>query len=215
MLVLGALYYVLIVLDFKENALQVADGYLYSSQKGGQEQEQEQQPQEQKASVTIAQQPEVPPTAIAAAVESRAVHALNAKNQPFIPPQPITNKLPSCLDLAVGRHERTTVGDPLKGKAQGQPNVTSLAVFNKDQKGVRPSNHSLFEAPAEFGSDVTNINQFYRLNQDQFQRTIGSEGMKTVSDWEAQANQMINEINFSVENVTAFNNEADFGAKLA
>lgn len=202
MLVLGALYYVLIVLDFKENALQVADGYLYPAQKGGQQQEEEQ------PSI-------VPPTAIAAAVESRAVHALNAKNQPFIPPQPITNKLPSCLDLAVGRHERTTVGDPLKGKAQGQPNVTSLAVFNKDEKGVRPSNHSLFEAPAEFGSDVTNINQFYRLNQDQFQRTIGSEGMKTVSDWEAQANQMINKINFSVENVTAFNNEADFGAKLA
>ena len=105
----------------------------------------------------------------------------------------ITNQLPSCLNTNVGTHDRVTLGKPV---GNGPANVTTLSVFDKDATGVLPQNHDLFETPAQFGSDVTNINQFYNLNPDVFQRTIGSPGIQTASDWESQGNRMWNDVKF-------------------
>lgn len=76
----------------------------------------------------------------------------------------ITNK----LNLNMGFHDRTTIGGPAPA---GGENVTTLSVFNENQKGVLPSNHDLFEKPADFGSDVTNINQFYKNNPEVFKKS--------------------------------------------
>lgn len=114
---------------------------------------------------------------------------------PVAPEEPakITNQLPSCLNTDVGTHDRVTLGEPV---GNGPANITTLAVFDKDAKGVLPQNHDLFEKPAQFGSDVTNINQFYNLNPDVFHRTIGSPGIQTTSDWENQGNSMWRDVKF-------------------
>ena len=122
-----------------------------------------------------------------ALVAKAAEHPQTKQNVP-----PITNHLSlECPNLAVGRHRRTTVGEPVPNS---EPNVTTLSVFNANAKGVLPQNHMLFDAPANFGSDVTNISQFYKLNPEMLQRTIGSPGIQSVADWESQANQMVNNI---------------------
>lgn len=93
----------------------------------------------------------------------------------------ITNK----LNLKMGFHDRTTIGGPAP---TGGENVTTLSVYNEKQKGVLPSNHDLFEKPADFGSDVTNINQFYKNNPDVFNKS-NNYVPDTVS-WENQGQEL-------------------------
>lgn len=44
------------------------------------------------------------------------------------------------------------------------------AMFNPDAKGVLPYNHDKFEQKAEFQSDLTNMNQFYKNNPELFRK---------------------------------------------
>jgi hypothetical protein len=91
--------------------------------------------------------------------ESEQVYAPKSK-----PQGTITNG----LNTDFGFHDRTTVGAPVKG---GNENLTTLALFNSEATGIVPSNHDLFEKQADFGSDVTNINQFYTNNPDIFEKS--------------------------------------------
>lgn len=102
----------------------------------------------------------------------------------------ITNRLASWatagVDTAVGKHARTGLDN--EPAPPGGENVTQLAVYNEDAKGVLPQNHDLFEKPADFGSDVTNINQFYRNNPEIFERSLTSA--PDAADWHQQSQDM-------------------------
>lgn len=103
----------------------------------------------------------------------------------------ISNKLPieEGLNLAMGTHARTTVGGPV---GEGASNTTTLSVYNENTVGVLPQNHDLFEKSADFGSDVTNINQFYRNNPELFhkQSQSGVTHVPNPTDWDVQAKAM-------------------------
>jgi hypothetical protein len=88
------------------------------------------------------------------------------------------------INTTVGVHTRTTVGEPV---VNTEANVTELAVFDEQSKGVLAVNHDLFEKPANFGSDITNINQFYRNNPEIFDKSMN--GGAYVPDVESWANQ--------------------------
>lgn len=128
--------------------------------------------------------------------------------EPEPEPELITNKLPEeGLNLAMGKHTRTTVGGPV---GEGAVNTTTLSVFNENATGVLPQNHDLFEKPADFGSDVTNVNQFYRNNPELFHRQseTGTAYVPNPSDWDAQAKAMFSiKENEAPAPVQAFNYE--------
>lgn len=102
-----------------------------------------------------------------------------------VPQVETANHITNKLNLNFGYHDRTTIGGPAP---PGGENVTTLAVFNEKQKGILPSNHDLFEKPADFGSDVTNINQFYKNNPDVFKRS--STYVPDTVTWEDKSQEL-------------------------
>lgn len=121
----------------------------------------------------------------------------------------ISNRLIEGINTNVGVHSRTTVGEPV---APGGENVTQLAVYNDKATGVLPVNHDLYEKPAEFGSDVTNINQFYRNNPEIFEKS-----MTTAPDadmWHNQSQDMFRDLVNQAPNtqIHAWNFEHNPGA---
>jgi hypothetical protein len=58
------------------------------------------------------------------------------------------------------------------------------AMFNPDANGILPYNHDKFEQKAEFQSDVTNMNQFYKNNPELFEKH------KMDLSWSDQSNAM-------------------------
>ena len=87
-------------------------------------------------------------------------------------------------------------------------NLTGKSVFNPDTKGIVPSNHDLFEKKADFGSDVTNINQFYQNNPDVFNKTMAR--VSDVTGWNNKGNDMYQKILNSNNMVHPSNFEHNF-----
>jgi hypothetical protein len=118
----------------------------------------------------------------------------------------ISNKLD--LDANTGFGVNTNVGVTWNTVGEQAPaggeNLTQLSVYNDEAKGVLPVNHDLFEKPANFGSDITNINQFYRINPEIFERS-----MTTAPD--AQSQEMFNNLANEAPNdqISAYNFETD------
>ena len=72
---------------------------------------------------------------------------------------------------------------------QPDSQVLGSAAYNPDAVGVLPLNHDNFEKPATFGSDVTNINQFYRSNPEVFHGKA-RVNVPNPADWDSQASAM-------------------------
>ena len=108
----------------------------------------------------------VTPLAQATAIATGSpVHANIAGVQ--LEDEPINGK----INTALGFHHRT-LNTALTGVApEGDGIPRAMSVYNPNADGVLPSNHSKFETAADFVSDVTNINQFYRNNPDVFKKT--------------------------------------------
>lgn len=110
------------------------------------------------------------------------------------------------LNLDLGVHSRTTVGEPV---APGGENVTQLSVYNEMATGVLPVNHDPFEKQADFGSDVTNINQFYKNNPEIFERSMTTA--PDAAGWFQDSQQMFNLMAQQPQNteINAWNFEKD------
>ena len=118
-------------------------------------------------------------------------------------PLHITNRLPETPDSFI---EASANGDAALH--------AGVSIYNKDATGVFPQNHDLFEKPADFGSDVTNIKQFYSNNPEVFGKILGTAGVTNVADWEMKTKEMFQNAQApSNEQIHAFNNEA--GSHLA
>lgn len=75
------------------------------------------------------------------------------------------------INTALGFHHRT-LNTALEGVVPADSGLPkAMSVYNPNADGVLPSNHSKFETSADFVSDVTNINQFYRNNPEVFKKT--------------------------------------------
>lgn len=120
-----------------------------------------------------------------------------------VPDVHITNRLPENPD--------TFLEAPVNSDAGVHPGTS---IFNKDATGVFPQNHDLFEKPADFGSDVTNIKQFYTNNPEVFGKILGTAGVTNVADWEVKTKEMYENAKAPAnDQIHAFNNEA--GADLS
>ena len=98
------------------------------------------------------------------------------------------------INLDVGVHSKTILGAPVEN---GDNNITQLSVFDDQAKGIVPVNHDLFEKTADFGSDVTNINQFYKNNPEIFDRGQGQAYVPDVNQWDTQGKELFNTLSHS------------------
>ena len=105
----------------------------------------------------------------------------------------ITNRLPpqgpalvEGLNTAFNPHSIERM-EPTVNDGTG-PNLTTSAVFNPEAQGVLPVNHDLFERRADFGSDMTNINQFYRNNPEIFHKS--QINVPDVASWNLMSDKM-------------------------
>lgn len=109
---------------------------------------------------------------------------------PRTAPRAVSNTLPAKLEeglnVAFDPHTIDRM-EPTVNDGAG-PNLTTSAVFNPEAMGVVPSNHDLFERRADFGSDLTNINQFYRNNPEIFHKSMIH--VPDVASWNAMSDQM-------------------------
>lgn len=123
----------------------------------------------------------------------------------------ISNKLD--LDANKGFGVNTNVGVTWNTIGEQAPaggeNLTQLSVYNDEAKGVLPVNHDLFEKPANFGSDITNINQFYRNNPEIFERSMTTA--PDAAGWYTQSQDMFNSLANEAPNdqISAYNFETD------
>ncbi len=90
---------------------------------------------------------------------------------PELPSNVVTNKLPEVLSTSAADHPGTSV-------------------FNPHATGVLPQNQDIFEKQADFGSDVTNIRQFYQNNPEVFGKILGQNQVTNVADWERQSKEL-------------------------
>lgn len=131
----------------------------------------------------------------------------------YNPPDIIDNKLPSViegLNLDVGTHARTTTGEAIGDMYT--PNTTTLSVYNENEQGILPQNHDLFEKPANFASDVTNISQFYNNNPELFHRSQNAVHVPNAADWDERAKGLFAEQANQVQGpINAYNFESGAG----
>lgn len=90
------------------------------------------------------------------------------------------------VNTNVGVFDRRALGEPMPN---GNDNVTDLSVYNPEAEGVLPGNQDLYgSAMANFGSEITNIAQFYKLNPEIFEKS--STHVPNVADWNSRCKEM-------------------------
>jgi len=104
------------------------------------------------------------------------------------------------------KHQEETPG-PSASASQGQSVVSNQlpevidasvhngsSVFNPNSIGILPQNQDIFEKQANFGSDVTNIKQFYQNNPEVFSKILGTNTVTNVADWERKSKEMFQSV---------------------
>lgn len=147
-------------------------------------------------------------------------HDIDSAHQKADEQELITNRLPLGQNSSMINGSAAPLGNSMglehgfnTGRDPIKPVLTTSSVFNEHATGVLPQNHDLFDKPADFGSDVTNINQFYRNNPELFHQgnqnggaSKGAAYVPNVSDWEAQGHAMQQQMaNQPQEEVNAYN----------
>jgi hypothetical protein len=102
-------------------------------------------------------------------------------------------------DNVSGDRVNTSTGPPITG-ANVQPERKPFdtkdlasAQFNADATGVLPLNHERFsESGANFTSDITNINQFYKNNPELFHKS--QTYVPNVSEWDQKGQELVNKL---------------------
>jgi hypothetical protein len=68
----------------------------------------------------------------------------------------------------------------------------NTSIFSPNVEGIAASNQDIYDKQADFGSDVTNITQFYKNNPEVFSKILGHHAVTNVADWEQQSKALYN-----------------------
>jgi hypothetical protein len=104
--------------------------------------------------------------------------------------------VPLITAPAPAETEKKVVSNQLQIQQDASTHAGS-SVFNPHAVGVLPQNQDIFEKQADFGSDVTNIRQFYQNNPEVFSKILNGQNqtqVTNVADWEQQSKAMFQSI---------------------
>ena len=142
---------------------------------------------------------------------NKAIPSTGITEQAFIHDNPGTNVESPHARIVLGGNSGACLSSTEKGKCNTD-DTQIHSVYNKQAKGVLPSNHDIFDKPADFGSDVTNINQFYKNNPDIFEKS--HINVPNVTEWSDQGKQLYNAVANSKQGpINAYNFEQSVLAK--
>jgi hypothetical protein len=115
----------------------------------------------------------------------------------FVPVMPSTQgpapvPLPVPVSLPVPVHEPEKREAMVTNQLPPLPHPQTSSIFNPNATGILPQNQDIFDKQADFGSDVTNINQFYKNNPEVFNKILGPNQVTNVSDWEQKSKELSN-----------------------
>lgn len=97
----------------------------------------------------------------------------------------ITNQLPQHIQF------QKPMKYPTPAKIELDASDTNAsAIWNPEATGIYAQNQDMFDKPVNFGSDVTNIKQFYTNNPEVFGKIIGKSEVTNVADWDRQSKEM-------------------------
>jgi hypothetical protein len=97
--------------------------------------------------------------------------------------KPAFNPTPKVLESRAGVSESPGTGASAE---------LGSSLYNVNAHGVLPLNHDRFDAVADFTSDLTNINQFYKNNPELFHKS--TTYVPNVADWDQKGQEMVNKI---------------------
>ena len=97
----------------------------------------------------------------------------------------ISNNLPQHIQF----HQQMKYPTPAKIELDASTEPGS-AIWNPEATGIYAQNQDMFDKPVNFGSDVTNIKQFYTNNPEVFGKIIGKSEVTNVADWDRQSKEM-------------------------
>jgi hypothetical protein len=97
----------------------------------------------------------------------------------------ISNNLPQHVQF----HQQMKYPTPAKIELDASTEPGS-AIWNPEATGIYAQNQDMFDKPVNFGSDVTNIKQFYTNNPEVFGKIIGKSEVTNVADWDRQSKEM-------------------------
>ena len=91
--------------------------------------------------------------------------------------RPITNRLPNpnCPTATDASSPFSVVGKPPSWDERNELAKAPLQGIGKSESLPKEANSDLFEKTADFTSDVTNINQFYKNNPDVLKRVSNAD----------------------------------------
>ena len=141
------------------------------------------------------------------------IHPQNQNVSPslsHVTPGPSVSSMPSMSSMH---------SEPSVSSAPSVPDASThrgSSIFNPNATGVLPLNQDIFDKPVEFGSDVTNVKQFYKNNPDVLGKILGNNTITNVSDWEQQSKEMHKALEQSGSGgpIQAYNSENTLGSIL-
>lgn len=74
--------------------------------------------------------------------------------------------------------------------ASVHPHSSIYSSSASSTSGINAQNQDIYEKQADFGSDVTNIKQFYKNNPDVFSKILCPPTVTNVADWERQSKEL-------------------------
>ena len=74
--------------------------------------------------------------------------------------------------------------------ASVHPQSSIFSSTASSTSGINAQNQDIYEKQADFGSDVTNIKQFYKNNPDVFSKILCPPTVTNVADWERQSKEL-------------------------
>jgi hypothetical protein len=96
-----------------------------------------------------------------------------------------------------------------------QSSIFSSTSTASSTSGINAQNQDIYEKQADFGSDVTNIKQFYKNNPEVFSKILCPPTVTNVADWERQSKELYDSAQSAPSGpIQAANFESNFMSSL-
>lgn len=107
------------------------------------------------------------------------------------PPAPSVSGVAAAVGVPAGSAPLVSNKLPAAGPdASVHPQSSIFSSTAASANDVNALNQDIYEKQADFGSDVTNINQFYKNNPEVFSKILGQTAVTNVADWERQSKEL-------------------------
>ena len=151
------------------------------------------------------------PTPAADVAPASTLTSVNVTAAPATPsPAPCPYPMPAALSSRLSNKLPESGPD-----ASVHPQSSIFSSTASSTSGINAQNQDIYEKQADFGSDVTNIKQFYKNNPEVFSKILCPPTVTNVADWERQSKELYDSAQSAPSGpIQAANFESNFMSSL-